>query len=151
VEEFDRAEGLLVTLEEYKLKCSSLQSEVKEVECKRAYLDVDIKHLQSKVESIEMQRMEEYSRAEGLLISLGDCTMKCSSLQSELNAAQQQIEKINETRLKEIEQEHQGSLKRTLEEALEQNEKELSLTREKVCLSQTFAFFHFCNYGYILF
>jgi len=44
-------------------------------------------------------------------------------LQSELNAAQQQIEKIkksNETRIKEIEQEHQDSLKRTLEEALEQ-------------------------------
>jgi chromosome segregation ATPase len=144
VEEFDRAEGLLVTLGEYKLKCSSLQSEIKEVECKRAYLDVDIKHMQSKVESIEMQRMEEYDRAEGLLISLGDCTMKCSSLQSELNAAQQQIEKIkksNETRIKEIEQEHQDSLKRTLEEALEQNVKELSLTREKVCLSQTFALF----------
>jgi len=71
-------------------------------------------------------------------------SMKCSSLQSELNAAQQQIEKIkksNETRIKEIEQEHQDSLKRTLEEALEQNVKELSFTREKVCLSQTFALF----------
>jgi hypothetical protein len=58
--------------------------------------------------------MEEYSRAEGLLISLGDCTMKYSSLQSELNATQQQIEKIkssNETHLKEMEQEHQGCWK----------------------------------------
>lgn len=142
-EEHDRAERLLATLDEYKLKCSSLQSEIKDGESKRAYLDLDLRRVQSKLESIEMQRVEEFERAEGLSVTLRDCMMKCSSLQSERNAAQQLVEKIknsNEIRIKEIRQEHQDSFKRTLEDAVKQYEKELILTREKVCLSQAFAF-----------
>lgn len=141
VEEHDRAEGLLVTLCDYKFKCSSLQSEIKEEESKRAYLDLDLRRMQSKLESIEMQRIEEYERAEGLSVRLGDCMMKCSSLQSERNAAQQLVEKIKnsyDTRIKEIEQEHQDSFKRTLEDTIKHYEKELSLIREKVCLSLAF-------------
>jgi hypothetical protein len=142
LEEMEQQQQKTSTFEK---KYISLLDRLKEVENGRADFDQNIKKMQTEIKALETQHLEEYNRAEGLLVALGEYKLKCSSLQSDLIVTQQQLEKSkyhNEARIKEIEQENRESLKIARKEALEQYEKELSLTRGKVCQIQIVTHFH---------
>jgi hypothetical protein len=59
---------------------ASLLDELKEAKNKWAQSSVSFKHMQSRLESIEKQRVEEFDRADGLLVTLEEYKLKCSSL-----------------------------------------------------------------------